>query len=72
MKDKIIRVLYYLLERSQSVVLEKLLIIANVLWHDWQIYPAYGVMPSIGKISEVDIAKAYRDIDEESLVSSQI
>lgn len=71
MKNKLIRVLYHLLERSQSVVLEKLLIIANVLWHDWQIHPAYGVMPSIGKISEADIAKAYRDIDAESLAQLQ-
>lgn len=59
----------FLFTRSayRGVWFDKLVIIGNVLLHDWRILPPYGVSPSIAKIPRSEILSTYAGFDEESL-----
>ncbi len=67
MKQKLVQWLYHLLAVSQSPLLEKMLIIANVILHDWRIFPPYGGNSSLMEIQEEEISEVYHDMDEESI-----
>lgn len=67
MKKKLTQWIFHRIAYSHSIFLEKLVIILNVLFHDWRIHPAYGSVPAIGNIAREELLKTYNDIDNDSL-----
>ena len=67
MKKLLIEWVFHRIAYSNAIFLEKLVIIANVLFHDWRIYPSYGANSIIGKIPQERIFEIYHDMDQDSM-----